>query len=1019
MTSRYTFHPQLIVRLPLRPYDEAISDATLYASLHDAQFSEALYLASPVLHAECARWLRGELTDARKCARLRNSLARYYVRAMSRCTPFGLFAGCAVAQWGQHSRIVPELACTIRNTRLDMHYQCALARHLVAHDAIRPHLCYWPNSSLYEWGEEFRYVDYYYAEGQRINQLSAVSATPYLRRVLSAASAGPTYPTLLAALMAETDDPVEAAQYLDSLISAQVLVAELEPTVTGTPFFDRLLAVLTRLQHQAPTPEITAVLAVLTDVQAQLTALDQRPTNTPLAYERLLATLAALEVVPEAGKLLQTDSTPGLAEPPMLATSLQAELLEALEVLTCLAPAAPISRLDDFRVRFEARYEKREVSLLEALDNESGISYTAYGQSSFSELVHDLAVPVSETPAPVVRLTPPQKLLRQKLRQAIRDQQYSIDISLAEVQIGAPPRLPLPPSIGVLFRVVSNEHLLLDPSGGASAVNLLGRFAHADPGIAQLISDLSQCEQDHNPGVAFAEICHLPVSRVGNLLARPHFRALEIPYLTHSTLPDTSQVRVQDLLLSVQQGQMVLRSRVTGQRIMPRLGTAHNFAHEALPVYQFLCDLQSQGMHTQLALDLSACANNAKFWPRLVCRRVILSPATWHLDANDLHGLLAAQAAEWAAEWLTFRQHWQLPRFFVLADGDNELLVDADNELLVAAWLDAVRDRTSVQIKEWLFDPASSPARDAAGRPYVQQWLALLLRQEPSYPAAPPTPQLPPTSVPRTFAPGSEWLYYKLYCGQKTADHVLQDYVSPLVEQLGKQGLIDNWFFVRYADPDSHLRLRLHLTDSSQVGAVMKFVGVGLPPLSDQSPIWKIQLDTYQREVERYGSRTMVLAETLFGLQSKAVLPILGAPDGWLWGLAAMAELLDAFGLILSQKVELLTQLRATFAQEFALDKHLQLQLDAKYRRARLTIEQAVGAMETAGPPAPLCALGQHLAQLNARQELEVPYNQLIASYLHMLLNRLFPTQPRLHELVLYDFLFRYYRSQQARQRQA
>jgi thiopeptide-type bacteriocin biosynthesis protein len=1015
MTSEYTFHPQLIVRLPLRPYDEAISDVTLHASLQDAQFSEALYLASPVLHAECTRWLRGELIDARKCARLRSALTRYYVRATSRCTPFGLFAGCAVAQWGQHSRVVPELARTTRHTRLDMHYQCALVQRLATYDAIRPHLRYWVNSSLYEWGEEFRYIDYYYAEGQRINQLSAVAATPYLRRVLAAAPAGPTYSTLLSALMAETTDPAEAAQYLDSLIDAQVLVAELEPNVTGTPFFDRLLAVLTRLQYQAPTPETTAVLAVLVDVKAQLATLDQQPINAPAAYERLLATLAALQVAPEAGKLLQTDTTPGLAEPPVLAATWQPELLQALEVLACLAPAAPPTRLDDFRARFEARYEEREVPLLEALDNESGISYTAYGQSSFSELVQDLVVPASEAPAPAARLTPPQNLLRQRLRQAARDHQYSLDLSLAEMQVGAPPRLPLPPSLGILFRVVSDGQLLLEPSGGASAVNLLGRFAHANPAVACLISEITQCEQAHNPAVSFAEICHLPVSRVGNLLARPHFRALEIPYLSHSTLPAAAQVRVQDLLLSVRQGQLELRSRVTGQRIMPRLGTAHNFAHEALPVYQFLCDLQSQGLHVQLTLDVSAGASNAKFCPRLTCQRVVLAPATWHLEAADLHALLTTQATERTTQWRLFCQDWQLPRFFVLADGDNELLVDADNELLVTAWLDAVRDQASVQLKEWLFDPATSPARDAAGRPYVQQWLALLLRQGPSYPATRPAFQLPPNPGPRAFAPGSEWLYYKLYCGQKTADYVLQHHVAPLVQQLGAQGLIDNWFFVRYADPDAHLRLRLHLPVPNQIGVVMQLVGAGLPPLSGQSPIWKIQLDTYQREVERYGSHTMVLTETLFGLQSQAVLPILGAPDSWLWGLAAMAELLDACGLALPHKIALLTQLRAAFAQEFALDKHLQLQLDAKYRHARSAIEQAVGAMEEAGPSTPLHALGQHLAQLEAQQKLEVVYDQLLGSYLHMLLNRLLPTQPRLHELVLYDFLLRYYRSQQAR----
>ncbi len=34
----------------------------------------------------------------------------------------------------------------------------------------------------------------------------------------------------------------------------------------------------------------------------------------------------------------------------------------------------------------------------------------------------------------------------------------------------------------------------------------------------------------------------------------------------------------------------------------------------------------------------------------------------------------------------------------------------------------------------------------------------------------------------RKFAPGSEWLYLKIYTGIKTADHVLEESIAPLVK---------------------------------------------------------------------------------------------------------------------------------------------------------------------------------------------------------------------------------------------
>lgn len=1019
MTQPYTFHPQLIVRTPLWPFAQGLDEAAIWRSLDDARFREALYLASPALLLECDKWQAGALTEPRRVEKLLGTLTRYYLRATSRCTPFGLFAGCGVASWGPASRLELAPEHTGRHTRLDMHYLCALARELAAHPAIRPHLRYWPNTSLYAAGEKIRYVEYHYAEGRRINQLSAVAASPYVQRALAAARTGCPYPELTARL---TDDPAEAeavGQFVEELIEAQVLVHELEPSVTGPEFLGRVQAVLARL----PTPASQAVAQTLAEVQQQLQALDQPAPNAPAHYERLLARLAPLGVLPEPGKLFQTDAllVPGAAAFTLDAAH-QAELLAALDALTHLSAPAPVSRLADFQQRFQARYDDREVPLLEALDNESGLSYTAYGQQSYSPLVHDLHLPPPAGPAATPPRTPAQQFLYQRLRQAERAGHYALALTPAELRGFAPAPAPLAPSVAVVFRVLDGERLLLESAGGSSAVNLLGRFAHAAPAIAQLVGELTAHEQAHNPGVRFAEICHLPASRVGNLLQRPCFRDLEIPYLAQASQPAAGQAPVQDLLLAVRGGELVLRSARTGQRIVPRLSTAHNFVHEALPVYQFLCDLQTQGLQPHLGFDWRAVCPHAKFLPRLTYQRVVLAPATWHLAAADWQPLLAAPAAGFMACLAAFRQQWQLPRHFVLADGDNELLIDADNELLARVWLDAIRARPRIELREYLLEPAASPVRDAAGRPFAQQFIALLVRQGACYPAAAAPAPAAPAPVQREFALGSEWLYYKLYCGQKVADWLLLDLIGPLTRALRARGLLDNWFFIRYADPDNHLRLRLHLPDPARTGEVIALMHEYLAPARAAGAVWNVQADTYRRELARYGTRTIGASETLFGYQSEALLTQLAAqahapdaaPEAWLWGLTAIEELLQAFDYPLARKVALLRHLKEAFAHEFGADKALRQQLDAKYRQARPAIEQAL-AQAAGPPPARLRALVAPIAQAARQGQLEMPLEDLLASYLHMLLNRLLPAEARLHELVLYDFLFRAYQSQLAR----
>lgn len=1022
----YSFLPRLVLRTPARPFTLAIDEKKLADALGDAQFMEALYLASPALHEECAKWQRGEPTDVRKLERMRHALARYYTRLTSRCTPFGLFAGCSVIDWGETSAIQLAPARNTRHTRLDMHYLCALGQQLAERDELRRWLRYYPNTSLYHTGDEVRYVEQYYSEGNCLHQLTAIAVSEPLLRALGLAREGPTLAELVASLLEPDATPAEVAAFVEELIQAQILVSELAPTVTGAEYFHHLQAVMGRLQ--AAVPAARTVAAQLAEVHLLLAALDQRPVNEVADYERVVAALAPFGVVTKAGMLFQTDATQGLAadEPATLDQAVQATLRHALEVLAYLVPPLHRSRLTDFTQRFQARYEERAVPLLEALDSESGLAYTARSASRYSALVHDLVLPEASSIGAAPPRNAGQLFLRQKLREAGRHHHYRVDITLEELRArGLKPELPaLPPSLGVLFRVVDAECVLLEGAGGSSAVNLLGRFAHVTPGITGLIEHITRSEQAHNPGVTFAEICHLPANRVGNLLQRPHFRALEIPYLAQSTRPAEAQVAVQDLELTTSQGQLVLRWRKTGQRILPRLSTAHNFTGEqALPVYQFLCDLQTQGIQAGWDIGWQAEALKVKFAPRLTCGRAVLAAASWWLAQADLRELLAASPADVAQPLAELRARWQLPRFFLLADGDNELMVDAENELLVRAWLAAIRPRPAVLLKEFLFDPATSPAHDPTGAAYVPQGIALLVRQAPSYATGPalvaPATKAEPV-VKRPLALNSGWLYYKLYCGQLMADQILLEGILPLVADLQARGWVDHWFFIRYADPDAHLRVRWHLPKPDRLGEVGKLIGEYLSPFRHDRGIWKLQPATYRRELKRYGRRTIATAEALFHYQSEALLArmtqTLDEPTDtlWLWGLGAIQELLVAFGYPLARTVAFFEQLKTSFGREFGLNKDLKLQFDAKYRAARVAIEQALAPAPV--PPA-LAAIADHILGLEATAQLEMPLDHLLGSYVHMLLNRLLPADARLHELVLYDFLFRHYQSRHARQR--
>lgn len=292
------------------------------------------------------------------------------------------------------------------------------------------------------------------------------------------------------------------------------------------------------------------------------------------------------------------------------------------------------------------------------------------------------------------------------------------------------------------------------------------------------------------------------------------------------------------------------------------------------------------------------------------------------------------------------------------------------------------------------------------------------------------------TNTQRSFILGDQWLYYKIYTGPKTSDNVLTEIIKPISEKLMEDGTITHWFFIRYADPKHHIRVRFKYDNPSNIGIIINELFPGLRHYIEEDLIWKIQIDTYQRELERYGSNTMELAESLFYHDSKMMVDFLDMIEGdegeeirWLFGLRAIDSLLDAFEYEDSAKLELLDALKTGFGNEFGMSRPLKKQLDDKYRREREKIDDFMVFTAKENPDyEPVLdviieyhhhtkPIAKEILKHKEQDTLEMQLNNLLGSYIHMLMNRLFKSNNRMHEMVCYDFLYRYYRSMIARKK--
>jgi thiopeptide-type bacteriocin biosynthesis protein len=709
-------------------------------------------------------------------------------------------------------------------------------------------------------------------------------------------------------------------------------------------------------------------------------------------------------------------------------------------------------RLARFREAVVRRYEGREVPLVEALDDETGVGFdTLTGESrDASGLLDGLTFP--KAAEETVTWGRREAVLLRKLGDALAGGATQVVLRTDDLEAMAHPSpAPLPDSFAVMVAIAAaSEEALdrgdfqvrIDAASGPSGARLLGRFCHADPLLHRHVVQLLLAEEAHQPDAVFAEIVHLSEGRLGNILARPILRGYEIPYLGRASVPADRQIPVTDLVVSVAGEQIVLRSMRLGRPVIPRLTCAHNFGMSR-GIYRFLCALQAQGRSGDLRWDWGPL-RHAPFLPRVVSGKLVLSRASWQMSQGELKPLCEVRGAERFRAVQGWRAARRLPRWIAVADGDNELPLDLDNVLAVDTLLEEIKGREQTTLIELFPSPEQLVARGPEGR-FVHELVVPLVRRR-----AVATPQgrdagaaVPGGSPPgaatrplqRRFPPGSEWLYAKLYAGPAALDGLLQDVIRPIVEATSRTGAADRWFFIRYGDPDWHLRVRFHGDPTRLSTEVLPALRAASAPLLHDGSLWRIQIDTYEREVERYGGAAgIALAERLFQADSEAVLSMaeLFAEDArgdarWRLALVGMDLLLGDLGLDLATRLAVLRRSRDTFAAEFHADAEFEHQLAGRFREERKGLEALLDPKAIADP---LLAAGLEVLRRRSRSlapvtvelradaqagRLSLPLTDLATSYLHMHANRMLRSAQRAQELVLYDFLARLYRSQAAR----
>lgn len=840
--------PVPVARVCLFPMQTALdllsaddAEAAVLAFYRDHQLARlALTIASPSLMQSVQAWIQTGKAENKKVPLRALS---YALRMSTRCTPFGLFAGVARLRLGEPEPL--RVGARRTQTRLDMDLvrgcveraEKGVARHTLK---LRTNRCSLVRGDRLYVTDVTRGIfknttEQMMRTEQREISLKHTQAVAFVRELCMN---GVSYEEARDALCERFGTaPAQSEALLDNLIKGSVVYTELR----GTPFsnaVERTLATLERIDFHTVAP----IAQSQRDLQ-QLDAIDptQRDEQPMFHIDNRLRSA-------HEGELRSTFAVDSALE---VHGSLPPSFLEDARMAAeaCLRSGRTL-RQERYRRRFLERYEgeERMVPLLELVDPNLGLG------------VPDTAETDDLDQSRVNRMS-------DILFAAARDRAEELELDDETFDIFAPPlpeELPTQRSLELYLTIAASDSDAVARGEYRMTVNSIGDYGGRTIGrFASLLGSQTQAElgavvaRSAAPDELLAEFAYMPTAaRAFNVCIRP----LVTPFCLRAGTGDEvdgQELDPADLYVGIENGRFFVWSRSHQRRVILRETHALITATNAPNVCRFIALIQADGLRG--AMFEIAAGDTMPYTPRIRRGRVILHPRTWRFERS----IFGETPQSVATAFRTLRDRWDAPRYVLLCDSDNRLLLDLDSPISAEIFLEqSVKGR--LEFREVPAMPGELVIGGEGGG-HCSELIIQAVRE----PLTPPERRAVTVVDPRiTYGPGSEWAYAKLYIAKPGTDVFLSRDLASFTASLEQRGLIDRCFFLRYADPAPHVRLRLHAREncSHEVHDALLRTIEGW---KSSGTISAAALATYDPEYERYnGINGIEAAEAFFDYDS-------------------------------------------------------------------------------------------------------------------------------------------------------
>ncbi len=621
------------------PHAAASWPRWLTQTLQIPGFAAALEHASPDLAERVDAVHSGQAT-ARDARRVVLAVMRYLIRATTRATPYGLFAGVAPARVGS--------TCAVRVgsahrpvARIRMPWLAGVLTQLETDPVVRRHLWLRVSDLLVERGAELWLKHRASPSATGAPQHLRVRASGAVRIAVTAAAQPIRWTDLCTTVTAGCGaEPAAADRLITQLVRQQLLVTSLRPSMTATDPLNVLITALQQLPGTAsPEPEEQAASGALRQTLRRIAEQKRRHDNATSEVKaaacrrEIAATATTIAAEPALGIDLRLDAD--VTVPP----EVPAEACRAAAALTRLA-APPPTGWASWHRRFLERFGPYAlVPVLDAVDPVLGLGYPAGFEGA------------DPAPAPVV--TGRDRALMALAQRAALTRQREIVLDDQQLDVLAPVQ---PEAVQNTTELTVRVHArdLRDIRAGRFTLSVVRVSRNAGTSTGRFLDLLDSADQSR---MAAAYAAGTPPIVDGALIAQlaaptrytismdvaraPQVLPFLIAVAEGHTGHDSRRIPLDDIAVTADPHRLHLISLSQRRPVQPVPMTAAAPDRQMLPVVRFLAEASTALSRPCHPFEWGPAAHDLPFLPAVRYGRTLLSAARWRLAEDDLPGATA------------------------------------------------------------------------------------------------------------------------------------------------------------------------------------------------------------------------------------------------------------------------------------------------------------------------------------------------------------------------------------------